>query len=171
MCIGKILYWLLVTETGELDELNFYNKEFTLLKTLSADDRRVLENWNPYREREFLYRARTSAKDANIVVINHALLTQDTDETSVKILPEVEYLVVDEAHNLENVSTESFKHSTSLQMIETLFLAIEHSMKYYAKKHPEEPFVLGEFHEYRESIFLYFGMLLDILREYIVRLE
>jgi len=80
-------------------------------------------------------------------------------------------LVVDEAHNLENVSTESFKHSTSLQMIEAIFLAIEHSMKYYAKKHPEEPFVLGEFSEYRESIFLYFGMLLDILREYIVRLE
>ena len=115
MFIGKILLWLLTTETGEMDEINYYGKENQLLKLVSADDRRVLEAWNPHKNHEFLYKARMGAKDAHIVVINHALLTQDSDEASAKILPEVEYLIVDEAHNLESVATESFKHSATLQ--------------------------------------------------------
>lgn len=159
--------WLLKTEDGELDELNFYGKEFEILKSISADDRRVLEMWNPFKNHEFLYKARSSAKDANLVIINHALLTQDTEATSAKILPDVEYLIVDEAHNLENVATESFKHTTSLQMLETTFAALDHALKRYKKTHPDDEFVVSEFAEMRESIFLYFSMLLESLGEYV----
>lgn len=167
LCIGKILMWLLETRDGELDELNFYGKEFEMLKSISADDRRVLEAWNPFKNHEFLYKARSSAKDSNIVIINHALLTQDTEDTSAKILPEVEYLIVDEAHNLENVATESFKHTTSLQMLETTFTSLEHALKRYKKHNPDDEYMVADFNEIRESIFLYFSMLLESLGEYI----
>jgi Rad3-related DNA helicase len=159
--------WLLSTKDGELDELNFYGKEFELLKSISADDRRVLEAWNPFKNHEFLYKARSNAKDANIVIINHALLTQDTEDSSSKILPEVEYLIVDEAHNLENVATESFKHTTSLQMLDTTFTALDHILKRYKKTHPDDEFIVAEFNEMRESTFLYYSMLLESLGQYV----
>ena len=159
--------WLLETRDGELDELNFYGKEFELLKSISADDRRVLEAWNPFKNFEFLYKARSSAKDANIVIVNHALLTQDTEDASSKILPDVEYLIVDEAHNLENVATESFKHTSSLQMLETTFTSLDHALKRYKKTHPDDEFVVADFVELRESIFLFYSMLLESLGEYV----
>ncbi len=56
------------------------------------------------------YRAKIAAENAHILVVNHALLLADT-ATGNKVLPEFDYLIVDEAHHLESATTSamSFK--------------------------------------------------------------
>jgi DNA polymerase-3 subunit epsilon/ATP-dependent DNA helicase DinG len=50
------------------------------------------------------YRKRQAAQTAHIIVVNHALLLADV-ATGNRVLPDYEYLVVDEAHHMESAVT------------------------------------------------------------------
>jgi DNA polymerase-3 subunit epsilon/ATP-dependent DNA helicase DinG len=52
------------------------------------------------------YKARMAAESAHILVVNHALLLADTAAEN-RILPEYNYLIVDEAHHLEAATTDA----------------------------------------------------------------
>ncbi len=52
------------------------------------------------------YKARMAAESAHILVVNHALLLADTAAEN-RILPEYNYLIVDEAHHLESATTDA----------------------------------------------------------------
>lgn len=54
-----------------------------------------------------VHRARDNARNANLVVINHALLFADARSESV-VLGDWDVLVVDEAHHLDKVATHAF---------------------------------------------------------------
>ena len=58
----------------------------------------------------FYWHARRELKTADIIVANHALLFSDLilKEQSAGILPEYDFVVVDEAHNIEHVAEEHF---------------------------------------------------------------
>ncbi|MBX0329771.1 DNA polymerase III subunit epsilon, partial [Oscillochloris sp. ZM17-4] len=53
----------------------------------------------------YFFQARRRAEAAHIVVVNHALLIADLSAQS-NVLPAYEHLIVDEAHNLEDVATD-----------------------------------------------------------------
>ena len=46
------------------------------------------------------YQARQQAQSAHLVVVNHALLLSDV-VTGSRVLPQYDYLIVDEGHHLE----------------------------------------------------------------------
>ena len=50
------------------------------------------------------HRAKTAAQNAHLLIVNHALLLADV-ATGSKVLPEYDYLIVDEAHHLESATT------------------------------------------------------------------
>ena len=50
------------------------------------------------------YQARQQAQSAHLVVVNHALLLSDV-VTGSRVLPQYDYLIVDEGHHLEFAST------------------------------------------------------------------
>ncbi len=101
--IIKILLWLNHTGTGDLDELNLINKEITLYEVICSDpDHQPLKD----QEFEYLEKARQKAESADIVVVNHALLIQDTISDNI-ILPNNPILIVDEAHHLETTITDA----------------------------------------------------------------
>ncbi len=50
------------------------------------------------------YRSRLAAESAHVVIVNHALLMADI-ATGNRVLPEFDYLIVDEAHHLESATT------------------------------------------------------------------
>ncbi|MFC1676904.1 ATP-dependent DNA helicase [Planctomycetota bacterium] len=58
----------------------------------------------------FYRRARRRLEGADIIVSNHALMFSDLvlKENSVSLLPDYKFVVVDEAHNVENVAQEHF---------------------------------------------------------------
>lgn len=168
--VAKLLFWLLRTEYGELDELSWYGQEYSIVDKLRSNDRRVLIPENPYRKEEFLYRVRQDAKTANIIIINHALLlSETTEDTPSKILPDIKLLVIDEVHNLEAVATDALKYSTSLTQIEEALSSIDLIIKRQNQKGKPvtELFVFPDFRDMSESIVLNFGMVFDVLYRYL----
>jgi DNA polymerase-3 subunit epsilon/ATP-dependent DNA helicase DinG len=111
--LSKILIWLPNTLNGDGDELFLPTaQEWAVWAHVSA----IPENCNvrdcPYYEAGecFFYRARERAAAAHLVVVNHALLLADVAAQN-RVLPDYSYLIVDEAHHLENATTESLHFS------------------------------------------------------------
>lgn len=110
---SKICLWLFDTEFGELDELNYYPKEYNIQKNINAEHFYILLDENVYKVYEHLFKARSHAQNANIAIINHSLLIQEAT-SSQPILGQIKNLIVDEAHNLEDTTTDAFRKSFTL---------------------------------------------------------
>ncbi|MBM4434199.1 MAG: hypothetical protein FJ028_03640 [Chloroflexi bacterium] len=104
----KTLVWRTLTDTGDRSELNLMGPEGALWPRISADD----ETCDGRRCARvsggcYLQRARERAANAEILVVNHALLLHDA-RMQRTLLPEAEHAVVDEAHHLEDVASDVF---------------------------------------------------------------
>lgn len=107
LALIKILVWLPTTDTGDVSELNLTDAERAVWAKLYAHPDICNLGACQYarRGRCFLYRARARAEAAHVVVVNHALLLSDVVSAS-RVLPEYRYLIVDEAHHLEDEATD-----------------------------------------------------------------
>ncbi|MCX5998233.1 MAG: hypothetical protein NTU41_01220, partial [Chloroflexi bacterium] len=102
----RLLLWLQSTVTGDRTELSLMGGEVHMWNRVCAsDDNCVVERCPHYPSSCFLYRARGQAQQADIIVVNHALLLSDLAK-QCSTLPEYHYLIVDEAHHLEEEATE-----------------------------------------------------------------
>ena len=101
----KVLLWLQTTATGDRGEVNLTFQEAALWHRLSAEGSDDQRGPCPFARRGlcFYHAARQRAEAAHLVVVNHALLTLDVRHGN--LLPEHTRLIVDEAHNLEEVAT------------------------------------------------------------------
>ena len=158
MC--KITTWLSKTANGELDELDYYGQEFSFIREINADDAFTFSTDNTYEDREFAIRARRQAKKTNIVVINNNILFQDIDGDN-SILSKVENLVIDEAHNLEDVVTKSLQKSFCLQDLEWVFNSIEKKLQ----KEKEQKSIYAQ---KKELILFEVSTILDIFYNYML---
>lgn len=66
----------------------------------------------PYYKECFFYRARKQAEEAKILIVNHHLLCSDlvarNSNEEEGVLPDYQRVVIDEAHNLEEIATDFF---------------------------------------------------------------
>jgi len=120
----KILFWLTKTKTWELDELDYFGIEYSFLNEINSSDFFTFSKENHFSNYEFSINARKNAKKANIVIINNNILFQDIDGDN-SILWKVENLVLDEAHTLEDVVTNSLKKGFSMKDFEKNLVNIE----------------------------------------------
>ncbi|MDD2745690.1 MAG: helicase C-terminal domain-containing protein [Candidatus Gracilibacteria bacterium] len=158
----KVAYWLMQTHTGELDEFSLYNGEYGFIEEIHAGDIRVLSPDNHYKDFEFIVRARDGVKEAQIVILNHALLLGEyLDEAGGAILPKIEYLVLDEVHNLEAVATESLKKKSDLEGLSNRLQNLEKIIKRYNKSHLQDPFIYPELQRDIDGIILNVGMFFE----------
>jgi ATP-dependent DNA helicase DinG len=107
--LGKVLVWLLMSQTGDRSEINLNGiVERMVWSRLSAEDEgcRLEVCLKRTGGRCPFYRAKLAAENAHLLVVNHALLLADT-ATGNRVLPPFDYLVVDEAHHLESATTSS----------------------------------------------------------------
>lgn len=107
--LAKVLLWLPQTESGDRAELLLINEENQVWGQIESSAETCLGDRCPYMQgREcFFYRARGKAHRAHLIVVNHALLLSDLMLDS-RILPEYRYLIIDEAHHLEEQATSQF---------------------------------------------------------------
>jgi ATP-dependent DNA helicase DinG len=115
--LAKVLVWLETTTTGDRNEINLNGPtEREVWLRLSSDDEGcTTENCLkrggicPY------YQARQAAQSAHILIVNHALLLADV-ATSNRVLPDYDYVIIDEGHHLEDATTNalSFRITQSL---------------------------------------------------------
>jgi predicted DnaQ family exonuclease/DinG family helicase len=107
LALIKILVWLPTTSTGDLNELNLTDAERNVWSKVYAHPDICTPNNCRYARvgRCFLYRARARAEASHIVVVNHALLLSDAVSAN-KVLPPYQFLIIDEAHHLEDQATD-----------------------------------------------------------------
>lgn len=121
--LAKILVWLHQGGNGDRGELNLNGgTEWETWSKLSAEEETCgaeacmerLGGVCPY------FRARQRAQRAHIIVVNHALLLADV-VTENRVLPDYDYLVIDEAHHLEDASTNALSYHVSNKDIKRAF--------------------------------------------------
>ena len=114
----KLLLWLQETRTGDRGEINLVQQEHGVWVRLSAEGHDQDRGQCPFARRGlcFYQAARGRAESAHVLVVNHALLALDAQNGN--LLPDYEHLIVDEAHNLEEVVTQQWGASVDEDALE-----------------------------------------------------
>jgi DNA polymerase-3 subunit epsilon/ATP-dependent DNA helicase DinG len=105
--LAKVLVWRQHSSSGDRGEINLNGPaEREAWMRLSAEDEGCTTDTCVEREGGScpFYRSRQAAQSAHILIVNHALLLSDV-ATENRVLPEYQYLIVDEAHHLEEATT------------------------------------------------------------------
>ncbi|MCM0598517.1 helicase C-terminal domain-containing protein [Periweissella fabalis] len=109
----RIIVWLTITTTGDLDEIQIGNPNTFFRQQIAYTSK---DDINEFGELAFHERQQSQIKTANILVVNHAFLVQHAEE-----FVEKPFLIIDEAHQLApsvlNVSRNQFSFSTALRSI------------------------------------------------------
>jgi ATP-dependent DNA helicase DinG len=121
--IGHIVEWSLRTRTGDLAELPELSDSHPLRSQLVS----TRENCAGSRCAQYgechVFEARRAALGADIVVVNHHLLLADMalkEDGFGDLLPNVDAVILDEAHQLPDLASEFFGISLSSRQIELL---------------------------------------------------
>jgi len=120
--LGKVLVWLQGTHTGDRAELNLNGPgDRQVWMRISAEDEGCTSETCLKRTGGACpaYRARQAAQSAHILVVNHALLLADV-ATGNRVLPDFSHLILDEAHHLEDATTNALSYHVTLTDVERL---------------------------------------------------
>ena len=101
--------WLRKTHDGDLDGYDGIDRARLSRPGDECPGRRC-----PFYRQCFVYKARQRAAEAHLVVANHSLVLAEATSPGSGILPGYGRLVLDEAHNLEEVATEQLGSEFSL---------------------------------------------------------
>lgn len=114
--IMRTLIWLCRTVNGDRAELNLSGMDSSLWSKINAQENNCLGSRCIHYQNSdcFLHFARNEAQTAHLLVVNHALLISDLVAGS-DILPNSGYVVVDEAHHLEEETTRRLGFTYSQQ--------------------------------------------------------
>jgi ATP-dependent DNA helicase DinG len=132
----KILFWSIETPDGELDALDYYGEEYFFLSQIHAGAFPIFDEAHRYKHLEFALRARKRAKSANIVICNNHILFQDIISDG-SLLGGVKNLILDEAHSLEDVVTQSLKKTISFSSFQNIMQVIEKKILKYKLDAPD----------------------------------
>lgn len=105
--LAKILVWMLESDSGDKGEISLRGtaEEMTWVRLSAQDEGCTLSRCSSQMEGACpFYKARKRADESHIVVVNHALLLTDV-QVGNRVLPDYRYVVIDEAHHLEEATT------------------------------------------------------------------
>lgn len=114
MMLARILIWQTENSSGDRGEITLRGpSEAAIWQRLSAEDEGCkmercaaqMDGTCPF------FQARQAAEGAHLVIVNHALLLSDV-VTEGHTLPDYRYLIVDEAHHLEEATTSGLSFRT-----------------------------------------------------------
>jgi len=105
----RLKEWAHSTQTGDLADLPFVCP-FWHEVAVNADTCRAQEC--RFFDHCYYYHMRRRAAEANLIIVNHALFFSDLvlryADPQSSILPQYDYVILDEAHHLEEVATKAF---------------------------------------------------------------
>ncbi|HSN18998.1 MAG TPA: ATP-dependent DNA helicase [Gammaproteobacteria bacterium] len=108
--------WAAVTRTGDIGELDVVPENSPLWPQVTSTQDNCLGQECPEFSRCHVLEARRAAQEADVVVVNHHLLLADMvlkEDGFGEILPGVDAVIVDEAHQLPDIATQYFGLSVS----------------------------------------------------------
>tara|TARA_B100001029_G_scaffold144204_1_gene124181 strand:- start:12522 stop:15218 length:2697 start_codon:yes stop_codon:yes gene_type:complete len=135
----KLIKWTEYTKSGDVSEVDLKNDHYVFSKFSSANESCIKKCNKCYIDT-----ARKEAEKSNILLINHSL-AMSTSFTDRSLLKDSDYLVIDEAHELLNVATDSFTKRVNLNTILNLNKAINSYIKKIDSKDLNEDRILVNF--------------------------
>ena len=120
--------WSKTTKTGDRAELRDLPEDLPLWKDIAADAETCLGSECPRYGDCFVTLMRQRAAESDVVIVNHHLLCADAQlrkSAYGEVIPSCATLVVDEAHQLEDVATQYFGVAVSNYRIDDLIRDVE----------------------------------------------
>ncbi len=105
--LAKVMVWLQESDSGDRSEINLNGPiERDIWMHICAEDEGCKAETCMSRTGGTcpFYRVRQAALNAHLIIVNHALLLSDV-ATGSRVLPEYNYLIIDEGHHLEAATT------------------------------------------------------------------
>ena len=129
--IDSIAGWATTTETGDRAELDDLPDDSGIWQEIAATAETCLGSDCPQYQQCFVTRMRQRAAEADLVIVNHHLLCADAairESSYGEVIPDCQQLVLDEAHQLEDVATQYFGLSVSNFRIDELVRDVERAV-------------------------------------------
>lgn len=121
--LDSIAAWAGTTETGDRAELEDLPDDSGIWSEIAATADTCLGSDCPQYQQCFVTQMRQRAAESDLVIVNHHLLCADASvrrSSYGEVIPECGYLVLDEAHQLEDVATQYFGLSVSNYRLDEL---------------------------------------------------
>lgn len=121
--LETIEQWAEQTETGDRSEIEDLPDSLPLWQDLAATSEHCLGTDCELYDQCFVTRMRRRAFEAHLIIVNHHLLCADAGVRQGpygQVIPECESIVVDEAHQLEEVATHYFGVGVSAHRLDKL---------------------------------------------------
>lgn len=155
--------WAYQTDDGTLSDLPRH-PSLPVWERVKSDSDDCLGRKCPHFKACFYQRARRRAVEAQLLIVNHALLFSDLAlrQEGASVLPDYEYLVLDEAHTLENVAGDHLGLSLSNAQVSHLLSSLRNERTGKGLLSPRAPSIVFEsLHAARAAHDEYFGGLAE----------
>jgi ATP-dependent DNA helicase DinG len=144
--------WAAVTRTGDIGELDVVPENSSIWPQVTSTQDNCLGQECPEFSRCHLLQARRAAQEADVVVVNHHLLLADMvlkEDGFGELLPGVDAVIVDEAHQLPDIATQYFGLSVSTRQLVDWLQDLKAE---YAKSAADMPGLEQQFKEFEVAL-------------------
>jgi len=114
--VAGLLYWLTFTKQGDRETLNLNKLENQLWSNVCSQTETCINSQCPWYHRCYYLTNRRACENSMLIITNHALLLQNL-KLDNQLLPAFDYVIVDEAHNLEDEATRQFTDTVDLDYL------------------------------------------------------
>ncbi len=121
--LRRVEEWACETETGDRAELADVPEDLSFWSDISATTEQCIGSECPQVQDCFVTRMRQAAAASDVVIVNHHLLCADAairQSTFGEVIPDCNYAIIDEAHQLEDVATQYFGYAVSNYRVDEL---------------------------------------------------
>ncbi len=126
--LAKLLVWMPSTTTGDREELFMPDYGEQALWSQVASDGNICTPRTCTPDTCFYARARQAAESAHVIIVNHALLLADVGVEG-RVIPEYKYLIIDEAHHLEDNVTNQLSFSIDQKSLEQILSELSQPLR------------------------------------------
>ena len=126
--LTQVRTWASTTKSGDVGELTTLPEDARVLPLVTSTVDNCLGKDCPDYEDCYLVKARRKAMDAELVVVNHHLFFADMalkDTGFGELIPEVDLVVFDEAHQIPDIASEYFGEALSSRQLHDMAKDIE----------------------------------------------
>ena len=168
--VAEIEEWVNRTVDGSRTDLAWQPQPQVWDKVASDRDNCLGRNCETY-DTCFYFKARREMHNADLLIVNHHLLFSDLairkdSEMSMGVLPDYDYLIIDEAHHLEATATNHASVDFSNTRVKWIFdsLYTERNDGSLAKRFAS-PQLMVQVEEARKQANILFGRIIDVMQE------
>ena len=164
--LGTLSQWVEQTDTGDRSEIEDLPDDVPLWSEIAATSENCIGAECTRYDDCFITRMRQRAMESDLVVVNHHLLCADAavrQSAYGEVIPTCTYMIIDEAHQLEDVATQYFGLSVSSYRLDEL---ARDAHRIVALNHEADPLLTGNVRqavdETRDHARTFFGSLLRL---------